>query len=200
MTRVEVYADIVCPFAYIGLKRLQERRDELNRSDVHLHIRSWPLEWVNGQPVDPHFIGEEIDEIRPQVATDLFQGFDTGAFPASSVPGLALTIAAYAVSAPLGEQVAMELRDLLFEQGRDVGDPSVLAELASKYELTIPDERVVRSEYEDGKQRGVVGSPHFFVGGTATFCPALDIKRVEDALVVKVDEAAFDELVTSVFA
>jgi predicted DsbA family dithiol-disulfide isomerase len=200
MATVVVYADIVCPFAYVGLTRLMQRRHDLGRDDVRFHIRSWPLELVNGAPVDGHFIGEEIDEIRPQVAADLFTGFDAAAFPASSLPGLALTAAAYDVNDETGENVAMDLRRLVFESGVDVSDPAVLNAVARQHGVAIPENtEAVLSEYAQGRDRQVVGSPHFFVGAKSIFCPTLDIKKVDGVLHVKVDTAAFEELVDICF-
>ena len=200
MGTVVVYADIVCPFAYIGLTRLIERRRTLGRDDVHLQIRSWPLELVNGKPVDAHFIGEEIDEILPQVGEGLFRNFDVNAFPASSLPGLALTAQAYALDDAVGEAVATELRSLLFEQGVDVGDAAVLAEVAVRHGVTgEADIDVALAEYAEGRERGVIGSPHFFVGEHSIFCPTLDIKRVDGVLQVSIDEAAFESLVDICF-
>ena len=89
MTVVEVFADVACPFTHVGLRRFVERRAELGRGDVTLWVRAWPLEIVNSEPLDPHFIAEEIDDIREQVAPTLFAGFVEGSFPASSLPGLA---------------------------------------------------------------------------------------------------------------
>lgn len=200
MASVEVYADIVCPFAYVGLTRLIERRHQLGKDDVHLRIRAWPLELVNGQPVDGHFIGEEIEEIKPQVAPDLFTGFDAEQFPDSSLPALALTAAAYDVDDATGEAVAMELRRLLFEEGRDVSDAALLAGVAERHGVaTTGDVDAARDEWTEGRSRGVVGSPHFFVGDQSLFCPVLDIHRVDGALVVKVDERAYAGLVASCF-
>ena len=200
MATVVVYADIACPFAYIGLTRLIERRSALGRDDVHLQIRSWPLELVNGKPVDAHLIGEEIDEIRPQVGGGLFSNFDVNAFPASSLPGLALTSQAYVIDDATGEAVAMELRSLVFEQGVDVSDAAVLAEVAERHGLTAEaDIDVALAEYAEGRERGVIGSPHFFVGGHSIFCPTLDIKRVDGVLQVSIDEAAFESLVDICF-
>jgi predicted DsbA family dithiol-disulfide isomerase len=200
MATVEVYADIVCPFAYIGLTRLIERRRDLGRDDVHLRIRSWPLELVNGEPLDGAFIGEEIDEVKPQVATDLFNGFDAAVFPVSSLPALALTMAAYAIDDATGESVAMELRRLLFEHGVDVADPQVLATLAHEHGLTdLGNVTDVLREYADGRARHVVGSPHFFIDDTSMFCPTLDIDRVDGALRVQVDVEAFDAVVNACF-
>ncbi len=200
MATVVVYADIVCPFAYIGLTRLIERRSVLGRDDVRLQIRSWPLELVNGKPVDGHFIAEEIDEIRPQVGRGLFRNFDVNTFPSSSLPGLALIAQAYAVDDVMGEAVAMELRSLLFEQGVDVSDPAVLAEVAERHGLAGDAEvNVALAEYAEGRDRGVIGSPHFFIGHQSIFCPTLDVKRVDGVLHVSVDEAAFDSLVWACF-
>ena len=51
---------------------------------------------------------------------------------------------------------------------------------------------VVRAEWAEGRDRGVVGSPHFFVGDGGFFCPALDIARVDGHLRIATDQAAFD--------
>lgn len=201
MASVEVYADVVCPFAYVGLTRLIERRQQLGRDDVRFRIRAWPLELVNGTPVDGHFIGEEIEEIKPQVAPDLFTDFDPEQFPSSSLPSLALTAAAYEISDATGEVVAMELRQHLFERGHDVSDPALLAEVAQRHRVaTVGDAATVRADWTEGRSRGVVGSPHFFVGGESLFCPVLDIHRIDGSLVVKVDDQAFEAFVTRCFA
>lgn len=200
MASVEVYADIVCPFAYVGLTQLIERRHQLGRDDVRFRIRAWPLELVNGEPVDAHSIGEEIDEIKPQVAPTLFAGFDPERFPATTMPPLALTAAAYEIDDATGETVAMQLRQSLFEEGRDVSDPAMLAIVAERNGVPgLGDVAVVRDEWIAGRSRGVVGSPHFFVDGESVFCPVLDIRRVDGALVVKIDERAYEAFVERCF-
>jgi hypothetical protein len=184
----------------VGLTHLMRRRHQLGRDDVRFRIHGWPLELVNGEPVDADSISEEIDEIKPQVAPDLFAGFVPRQFPASTLPALALTAAAYEIGDTPGEAVAMELRQLLFERGRNVADPAVLAEVAQRNGVTtLGDVAVVRAEWTDGRSRGVVGSPHFFVDGESLFCPVLDIQRVDGALVVKVDEHAYEAFVTRCF-
>ena len=200
MSTIDVYADIVCPFAYVGLTRLLQKRSQLGRDDVRFRIRAWPLELVNDAPLDAHFIAEEIDEIRPQVAADLFTGFDVDAFPASTLGGLALTNAAYASDDITGEAVAMDLRRTLFEDGRDVATRAVLDQVAARHGvLAMGTEEAVLAEYAEGRARGVVGSPHFFVGDTSLFCPVLDIKRIDGALRVRVDEVAYDSFLAICF-
>src|SRR3954464_13451066 len=48
--RIEVFADVACPFTHVGLCRLVARRRESN-SDAVLWVRAWPLELVNGEPL-----------------------------------------------------------------------------------------------------------------------------------------------------
>ena len=200
---IEVFADVVCPFTHVGLTRLVAHRAELGRDDERLWLRSWPLEVVNGVPVDAGLIAEEVDELRAQVAPDLFTGFDVAAFPATTLPALALTIAGYAAGAEVGEHVGLALRRALFEQGRDVADADVLAEVAAAHGLDVAasrDTAAVLAEHAEGAARGVVGSPHFFVGGAGHFCPSLDISRDGAGLHIVQDEKAMGDFLATCFA
>jgi predicted DsbA family dithiol-disulfide isomerase len=198
MTVVEVFADVGCPFTHVGLRRLIERRDETG-ADFTLHVRSWPLELVNGKPLDPAFIAEEIVDLREQVTPDLFVGFEEAHFPATSLPALELAAAAYEVDAATGERVSLLLRDALFEQGRDISQPDVLTEIAALAGVSVPTgtQRTL-DEWDAGRARGVVGSPHFFVGEAHFFCPALQITRVDGHLQITRDQAGFEEFLQSI--
>lgn len=192
---IQVYADVWCPFAHVGLHRVRQRRDEVG-ADAVLRVLPWPLELVNGKPMDAGFIGEEVDDIRSQVAPDLFQRFDAAAFPTTTLPVLALVEAAYEVDLATGERASLAVRDALFEQGRDVGDPAVLAELAAEFGVAAPTaahDAAVLAAYDDGRARGVVGSPHFFTPDGAFFCPALDIRRVDGHLQIQAKAGMFDD-------
>jgi predicted DsbA family dithiol-disulfide isomerase len=199
---VEVFADVCCPFTHVGLRRFVERRAAAGRADVGLRVRAWPLEVVNGQPLDAAFIGEEVDEIRLQVAPTLFAGFSPRTFPASSLPALALAAAAYRSGDAVGEAVSLRLRDLLFEQGVDIADGDVLLGVAKEFGVTTGDEDVaaIAADHADGVRRGVVGSPHFFTPSGGFFCPALDISRDADGhLHIVADLASFEEMLAAAF-
>jgi predicted DsbA family dithiol-disulfide isomerase len=199
---VEVFADLGCPFTHVGLRRFVERRAELGRTDVHLLVRSWPLEIVNGTPMDAAFIAEEVGEIREAVAPDLFTGFTAAAFPSTSLPGLALAGAAYGRSVPAGEAVSLELRDLIFEQGIDVSDPAVLDGVADRHGIDRSSlgDALVRADHAEGVERGVVGSPHFFTSSGGFFCPALDVHRdTHGHLQIHADPDGFDAFLTACF-
>lgn len=204
MTVVDVFADVCCPFTHVGLRRLVHRR-EAEGAEFQLRVRAWPLELVNGAPLDGPFVAEEIVDLREQVAGDAFVGFDVARFPASSLPAMDLTAAGYARDVTTGERVALAVRDALFEQGRDVADPDVVASIAREAGITgwAPSDRwrdAVLSDWADGRSRGVIGSPHFFLGEDQHFCPALHIERVDGHLRIDPDEDAFEAFVQHVMA
>jgi 2-hydroxychromene-2-carboxylate isomerase len=192
---IEVFADVGCPFAHLGLLAVVQH-GRVRHRDVVLQVRAWPLELVNGKPTDGAFIAEEIDEIRPQVAPDQFRNFTVAAFPDSTLPAMELSAAAYGVDDRTGQAVALAVRHALFEQGLNVGDADVLAGIALEHNVPwpAPDEGVspaqqIRNDWAEGVHRGVVGSPHFFSPDGGYFCPSLDVSR-DDAghLHVTVDQ------------
>lgn len=183
MRTVEVFADVLCPFTHAGLHTLIDRRRDRGLSEPRLLIRAWPLELINGKPLDPQHIGAEIVALRGSVRPDLFAGFSEENFPATSMAAFALTAAADRTGdAALIEDVGMALRDAVFEQGLDVGRPEVVAPIAARFGLDPLDAEATRAavqaDWDEGKARGVVGSPHFFTDdGGAWFCPSLAISR-----------------------
>lgn len=209
---VDVYADVWCPFAHVGIARWVRRRTELGRGDVRLRVRAWPLELVNGEPFAADHVRHEVRDLRAQVDVDgLFDGVDAGAFPTSTLDALALTARAYRESVMAGEAVALELRRRLFVEGSDISDPAVLAEVAAEFGVPdhVPAETgaaaddprgVVVEEWEHGRRRGVVGSPHFFAGATDLFCPSLRVRSDgADHLAIADTDDRFEELARASF-
>jgi len=180
---LEVYADIWCPFAHVGLRSVVRQRNQLGRDDVVVRVRAWPLELVNAAPLDRASTAEHVEDLRSQVAPDLFSHFDPDHFPHTTLPALAVVAAAYRRDDRTGEAASLALRDALFEEGRDISDPAVLASVASAHGVGAPDagdEEAVRTEWHQGESRGVKGSPHFFCAGVEAFCPSLDISKDEE--------------------
>jgi len=202
---IEVFADMCCPFTHLGLQRFVARRAAVGRDDVRLWVRAWPLEIVNGTPLDAGFIAEEIDDIRNQVAPDAFAGFDARAFPASSVPAMTLAAVAYETGLEVGEAVSLELRDRLFERGLGIADADELTEVAARHGLVVTpgelaDPSRVLVDHAAGLGRGVIGSPHFFTPAGGFFCPALDVHRDDRGhLHIHADPLGFDAFLEACF-
>ena len=209
-TTVEVFADVGCPFTHLGLLRVVEERRRRGRTDLILRVRAWPLELVNGKPLDAAFIAEEVEDIRSQVAPEQFRSFTEDAFPASTQPAMCLAAAAVETGPDVAEQVALALRAALFEDGLDIADDTVLARIATDHGLAWPPdaaersrlEGAVRADWEEGRARGVIGSPHFFVtSGDGFFCPALNVGRDEHGhLRVHADPEGFNAFLDQLFA
>ena len=200
MATIEVYADISCPFAHVGLRTLLGRRLELGRTDVAVSVRAWPLELVNGEPMDPAKTTEHVHELRAQVVPDMFGGFDPTHFPKTTLPALALANAAYRMDGRTGEAVSLALRDALFEEGRDISLPDELARIARAHgvgPVGPEDDDGVLADWHGGQARGVRGSPHFFCGPLESFCPSLIIRRDESGSVqLERNTAALDAFLT----
>jgi predicted DsbA family dithiol-disulfide isomerase len=193
---VEVFADVRCPFTHVGLRRLVQQRNEAG-AEVALWVRAWPLELVNSAPLEGTLIAEEVEELRDQVAPDLFSGFDVAHYPASSLPALGLAAAAYRQDVSTGERASLALREAMFEKGIDIAEPDELARIASEVGLHGPRDghQAVLDDWAEGRRRDVVGSPHFFVDGLGFFCPSLRIARVDGHLHISNDAAAFQAFV-----
>lgn len=197
MAVIEVFADVRCPFTHVGLRRLLERRIARG-GGFTLRVRAWPLELVNDAPLDVNLVDEEVRALQEQAAPDLFAGFSPATFASTSLPALALTARAYDRDIATGEAVALALRWAFFEEGRDIADPGMLGGIARTAGVTWSEgdaAEQVLDDWRDGASRGVVGSPHFFVGGEDWFCPSLDISHDERGFRVRANEAALDALV-----
>ncbi len=177
---IEVFADVWCPFTHVGLRAIDEQRIRTGRPDVAIWVRAWPLELVNGAPLDPEVTKEHAEDLRAQVAPNLFRHLDVERFPRSTLGALALASRAYRTGLEVGERVSFALRDLLFEEGCDISERATLEHLAGTYGIGMPEESDhadVIAEWHTGVQRGVLGSPHFFCGSADVFCPSLDITQ-----------------------
>lgn len=196
---VDVYADVSCPFAHFSLRRFSDRRRQAGTQHVRLRVYAWPLELANGEPLDAGKVVDEIADLRAQVAGDLFGGFDPAAFPSSTIAILGTATLAYQHGADIGETFNLAIREALFEQGRPIGDPDVLAEIAARFGLEVPDaaaaRAVVDADFAEGERRGVTGSPYFIVDGIPFFCPTLDIERQGEHLRIDIDDAEFDRFI-----
>ena len=194
-TRIEVYADISCPFTHVGLRRFIAARDARG-SGTRIRVRAWPLEWVNGRQLAPDHVAAEIVGLRVRVAPRLFAGFDPTRFPSTTIPALGLAAAAYQAGDDVGERLSLRVRDALFEEGRDLTDAAELRAIGRELGVAplseASAEAAVRADWDRGRARNVRGSPHFFVGSRDWFCPSLRIRHEGTKFDISIDSEALD--------
>jgi predicted DsbA family dithiol-disulfide isomerase len=200
---IEVFADVGCPFAHVGLARFAAFRHERGRDEPVLRVRAWPLELVNGKPFHGDDLVPKVAALRADLAPDLFDGFDPDGFPASTLAALRSEAAAYRAGDEVGERFSLAVRRALWDEGRDVSDEDVLRELRREHGVDDPspaDSAAVDTDFADGKRRGVDGSPHFFTPGGDFFCPSLSIEHDAQGYDVSFDAAGFRRFVEAAFA
>jgi predicted DsbA family dithiol-disulfide isomerase len=193
---VEVFADVRCPFTHVGLRRLVGWREQ-GGAEFVLEVRAWPLELVNRAPLEVDLIAEEVDLIRGSVAPELFEGFRTDRYPRSSIPAMSLVAGARRLGPAAGELASLGVRDQMFEHGVDIADPHELERIGGELgvERCLDFVPAVIDDWYEGQRRGVIGSPHFFVGDDDFFCPSLRIERKDGHLHIEPDLAGFEQLV-----
>jgi 2-hydroxychromene-2-carboxylate isomerase len=191
---IEVFADVSCPFAHVGLRRFAAERARRGRSGPLLRVRAWPLELVNRTPLTGPSLAPKVAALRASVAPGLFRGFDPERFPQTTLPVLAAEAAASAKDPEVGERFSLTVRTLLFEEGIDPSNPQVLARELEVHRIdpSTVAQSAVLSSWSEGRTRGVLGSPHFFVGDQGWFCPSLDIRHDDEGYDIRFDAAGLD--------
>lgn len=199
-TTIEVFAEITCPFAYVGLEHVVAHVAEIDAS-VDVIVRAWPLEWVNGTGLDVAGVQTKAAALCDQLGIDRFAGLRPDRWPRTTIPALALAAASYDVDPTTGLAVSTALRTSLFELGADISDRDTLADIAGAHDVEFDpdDDGAVRAEYELGRARGVKGSPHYFVADADFFCPALDLGRdADDHLIARFDPDGLARFLASI--
>jgi len=198
---LEVFADVACPFAHVGLRRFVDERAARGLDGPLLSIRAWPLELVNGSPMTGESLVPKIAALREQVSPTRFGGFDPGQFPTTTLPAMAGEVAARRHGDAAGERFGLAVRDALFEHGVDVSDEAIVNALLDEHgvgPVQPADSAAVLASHRDGIARGVKGSPQFFVGSEGFFCPSLDIAHDEGGYEISFDVDGFTAFLSAV--
>lgn len=199
---IEVFADVACPFAHVGLHRFRSFQAQQGQPGPRLRVRAWPLELINAAPFDGQELAPRIEALRAGVAPDLFTEFAPERFPTTSLPSMVSEAAAYRTGPECGERFSLAVRQALFEEGVDVSSGVALRRLRNEHGVLDPiaaDEDAVGADLAEGRSRGVAGSPHFFSDQGDFFCPSLEIVRVPGGLHVEFDVDGFQQFVIAVF-
>ncbi|NCF25465.1 MAG: hypothetical protein GWP60_13100 [Gammaproteobacteria bacterium] len=207
---VEVIADLVCPFCYIGKRRLDQAMQavqgpsdiswypyQLNRDmpDSGMSLHDY-LSMRFGSPAN-------VEPILEQLAADARR--EDIDFRFDRIEHVPNTLRAHQLMYLAETQrqnqsaLAEELMTAFFRRGEDIGDPEILVELGGRHglipgdiERTIEDERarqIVLSREAQVRASGIAGVPGFLLNRRLLVIGAQD----KDALVNAFDHAMFGE-------
>jgi len=182
---ITVYSDYVCPFCYLGresLAQYREGREEPLRIDWH------PFDLRSGKRGPDGEIDHDADDSKDETYYDRARenvrrlqeeyGADMAQEIATDVDSLDAQVAAVAVREEHGYDTWLAFDeavfDALWQDGRDIGDPDVLADLARdvgpdpdwiRGAVADGDNRqAVREQFEAATRQGVTGVPTFVYG------------------------------------
>ena len=192
--KVTVFADYICPFCYVGhvrLMRLRERYDlRVNWCFVEIHPETLP----EGQPLSvlgyPPERWEQMMANLGRLAEEEGLTLAPRLFTANSRGALLLAEAAKTLGADAFYSIHEAIYHAYFRDGRNIGDPAVLKELAEA--SRIP-EALVESAWSDptypehlqrylamAGQAGVRGVPTFRLG-ERQLSGAVPLSQLQDA-------------------
>ncbi|UCI05733.1 DsbA family oxidoreductase [Mesorhizobium sp. B1-1-8] len=202
---VDVVSDVVCPWCFIGQKRLDKAIAAASDVDVHVRWRPFQLDPTippKGMDRREYMLGkfgseERIRQIHARIeplgeAEGI--GFAFGAIKVAPNTLDAHRVIRWAGAA--GEDVqnrlVRRLFQLNFEEGADLGDHVVLVEAAREagmdatvVETLLPtdaDVDAVRTEIATASRMGITGVPCFLLEGKYAVMGAQDADTLADAI------------------
>jgi predicted DsbA family dithiol-disulfide isomerase len=211
---IDVVSDVMCPWCYIGKRRLEAALDEV-RAEMDVEVRWRPYQ------LDPTLPKQGKD--RQQYLEDKFGGAagaeqayaairtagadEQIAFAFDKIEVSANTLDAHRLirwAGSLGLTTQQQVVDLLFkayfEDGKNIGDDAVLMETAEQAGLEIPvierllagdaDRDTVAAEIDQARQMGVTGVPCFIIDMKYAVVGAQSAEALADAMRKVVQEKA----------
>ncbi|MBV9846261.1 MAG: DsbA family protein [Kutzneria sp.] len=186
---IQVWSDLLCPFAYVGLLRLRRARKRLGL-DVRLEHRAFPLELFNGphprRGTDSEAVG--LGRIEPEA------GFRLWTAPEDTYPNTVL-LATEAVAAAstqgsaAAEELDLALRRAFWTRSLPIAHRQVILDVASEVSAVRIDVPALAGELDSGRHRvtvmhdfavaqtdAIAGSPTFRLpDGTAHTNPGIAV-------------------------
>ena len=186
---IEIYSDVICPWCYIGKRRLDSALATPAGADIDIVWRPFQL-YPNlpaaGMDRDEYLLLRYGDRADPARAPRLIvqEGAEAGiTFDYGAIRRMPNTLTAHRLldyaesrsSATVQHQLAEVLFRYYFSEGQDVGDVDTLCEAASEVGLDADearrylderaDEDFMRARIRSAFEIGVVSVPCYMLGG-----------------------------------
>lgn len=213
--RIEIFSDVVCPWCYIGKRRLDAVLQTPTGEGVELLWRPYQLYPnlpADGLPREAFILArnpgaEDVDALRARIpsrikaeAEDVGLQFDFAAMeymPNTRSAHRLLDFAANSAQPGVQHELAEVLFRYYFCEGRHVGDPAVLTRAACEVGMDEPSVRgllasdegaqELAQQLDRGIEIGVSGVPCFLLGG-AFMLPGAQTADVIESFVLRAKE------------
>ena len=202
---VDVVSDVVCPWCFIGQKRLDKAIAAVGDVDVHTSWRPFQLDPTipaEGKDRREYMLGkfgsdERIREIHARIeplgeAEGIDFAFDVIKVAPNTLDAHRVIRWAGAAGEDVQNRLVRRLFQLNFEEGANIGDHGVLSEAAREagmdgavVETLLPtdaDVEAVRAEIATASRMGVTGVPCFLIEGKYAVMGAQDADTLADAI------------------
>lgn len=202
---VDVVSDVVCPWCFIGQRRLDKAAAVVEGVEVHVAWRPFQLDPTippGGQDRRQYMLAkfgseERIRDIHARIeplgaAEGIAFAFDAIRVAPNTLDAHRVVRWAGAAGEAVQNRLVRRLFRLYFEEGADVGDPAVLAAAAGEagmdaavVETLLPtdaDADAVRSEIATASRMGITGVPCFLIEGKYAVMGAQEAEVLADAL------------------
>jgi predicted DsbA family dithiol-disulfide isomerase len=189
---VQVWSDLLCPFAHVAIHRLWEARQRLGLADrVRLDHRVFPLELFNGphprRGTDTEAVG--IGQVAPEAGFRVWGAADD-LYPHTVLLAAEAVLAAKEQSLLASEHLDRGLRTAFWTESRSISHRSVVLDVAEKVgrdagldaerlAVALDDgrfRRALMADFAVSRGDAVSGSPHLFLpDGTDVNNPGMTV-------------------------
>ena len=209
---IDVVSDVVCPWCYLGKRRLDHAIEMLPQLDFTVRWKPFRLDPTippEGIPRQAYLEGKfgGLEAVRPihEQLADLgrIEGIDYHFDRITRSPDTtdAHRVIRWAAAANAQSHIVERLFMAYFTEGRDIGDPAVLAEAADEVGLDATliveqldsdmDRATIAAEIDNAYEIGVTGVPCFVVDGRYAIMGAQETETLARALVdIQAERAA----------
>jgi len=202
---IDVVSDVVCPWCYLGQKRLERALAAVPEVSVEVRWRPYQLDPTlppEGKDRRQYMLDKFGSEARIEEAHQRLEtlgaaegidfAFDKIRIAPNTLDAHRLIRWAAAAGDGIQNELVRRLFSLNFEHGRNIGDPDVLVEAARDAGMdaemvrsllpTDADKAEVRNEVATASRMGITGVPCFLLDGKYAVMGAQDTETLAGAI------------------
>ena len=204
-TRIDVVSDAICPWCYIGKRQLERALATLTEDGLQFSVHWNPFQLNPEMPKEGRDRAayrawkfgsaermREADARVAQAAADVGLPFRQDLMLRTPNTIDAHRLIWFAGQNNVQDATMEAVFEAYFTQGRDIGDPTVLADCAAQARLDRDEvaaflagdvaAQEMRAADQSAREAGVNGVPSFFLDGYSLFSGAMPADTIADAL------------------